>query len=557
MKTFFLLIFFLCIFSSVISMEKNAESKTSSISLVCKNGCQLKLTDKKLVEPFLGSPVIFNMKKFCENNCKEYNKDHLIWKTPDFSIDEVQNVPRIVGAHNSKKQCIQNFVSQSPIHKSIDCFRVIDYFGFDKEMLRLGFFLIADKLRMQSASLLVNDQKLQNSLAFLPNEVSNMAARCLPNYVIQFLSCQLPSKPTVECKEENKLLVQTKTTCEVDSDHILVGMADGTIILQNIKTNEEIKRLKKHSVGIQMLQKINQHYFLSRALNGELKIWDIATEKTYPFEGVHEEDPSINAKVFCIENGYLYACLFDSNNLMRYSLKALEEGYVALNIDKIRYNGCGINVSDDGRLVALYTTEDPFVQIYNAENCKLISKLLIKDGATIRKVFFMPSSVKLLIQTPKSIQLWDLNDTKRLNKFELPHIDFSSFFTITSDSRYLFTTDTSCGYSSTLCMWDIESGLHIKEFLLPDLMLRKLYISKDNKKVIAETDEKKYCFIIKDEWIEKGMRLEDILLLKIIQSIDISLQDLEAARNLLAQRRNYLPKKVVELFQKRMPLLFQ
>ncbi len=253
-----------------------------------------------------------------------------------------------------------------------------------------------------------------------------------------------------ETSLKNSLRFSLKTAFTTDNNYIINSFIDSTIRIWDIKNATQ----KAFFTGdnyfysrVDMALNANVFYIATASFKGNLKILAIEDGKVeVKFEKKYSE--SINYCKYSYSGKYLAVSISRGIQIL--------DGKTGEFIKKIAsdtYSVKPIIFHPNGKIIA-YKHADGII-LYDIVEEEVILKLTDHEVSGIQAIEFSPDGKFLVLATQRddTIVLWDINNGKKLQKFE-GHNDFVFSLKFDKDQQYIF----SGGRDKTIRKWDIKTG---------------------------------------------------------------------------------------------------
>ncbi|NVN99085.1 MAG: caspase family protein, partial [Geobacteraceae bacterium] len=266
-----------------------------------------------------------------------------------------------------------------------------------------------------------------------------------------------------------------------DGQTALLGGSDEIFRLVNLTTGTELLAFKGETGGEDRLVTFSPtgRTVLTGGWNDYLKLWDLVTGK---------ELRSIKGAVppFAFVDEQTVLSRSRDNTLILWDLTTGKE-LQTFNGNRERITS--IAITQDGR--AALTGSYAELKLWNLKSGQELSTF---KGRELwgRKVTFTQDAKKFLTATNNNIKLWDVATGNELRSFKVfPRVvdrteNYVSCFAISPDERTVLSGDKS----STLKLWDLNSGELIRTFDGHSEEIYSVAISRDNKTALSSSKDK-------------------------------------------------------------------
>lgn len=248
-----------------------------------------------------------------------------------------------------------------------------------------------------------------------------------------------------------------------DGQTLISGSYDHTVKMWNLKNGKLIRTLDGHKDGVNdvIISPDGQLFFTAGGTaepntNKVIKVWSMKTKKL--LRTLKGHSLGVTSLTITPDGKTLVSASYDKT----IKLWNPQTGKLIRTLTGHRSPVRSIAINPDGKTLAsgggsLKGNSDKTVKLWNLETGKLINSI---DGNTnvISFIGFTPDAKYLVNATDPKINVWDWNNGKLINRFNVSDIESVTSVTLGKEGKSIVTTTLD----GAVTIWDLNSGKAIK-----------------------------------------------------------------------------------------------
>ncbi|KAF3190661.1 hypothetical protein TWF788_008182 [Orbilia oligospora] len=362
----------------------------------------------------------------------------------------------------------------SLIGKLAECVRLIDVLSSitdEKEGSEAGRFLYDAKRFLLLNWRLIDRTPLQlysSALIFSP-DTSVLRAK-FRNRIPQEIRVSARISPSwgVELQRMEVYLWVESVAFSPDDTWLASFRRDGTIIIWDAVTGEEIKRLEGQSYSVpKFFFSFDGRRLVSASNDGEIVHWDVATgEEMKRLEGDRNK-----MVVFSVDGKQLATVSFSGTITFWDMVTGEEVKQLKIGIWEVQV----ATLSPDGRWLAL--SKHGMVGLWNAATGEEVRRL---DDSGVEAMAFSSDSERLICWTGRTVQVWNTVTGREVKRLKV-NGDLGYVMAFSFDRKWLALGSSS----GTVKLWSVETGEEVQQLKGHSGEINAVAFSADGKRLAS------------------------------------------------------------------------
>jgi WD40 repeat protein len=200
------------------------------------------------------------------------------------------------------------------------------------------------------------------------------------------------------------------------TDHLAIGLDDGTIVLRHLATRAEVARLEKHSVAVSAIAFAGGgRRLVSSYLDGMIKVWEPTTAGTWTCRRNIETEPpagsSLHLHIALTFDGQQLASL--SSNVATVSLWNLADGTQTAQFHgRVEERFEGLALSPDGKLLTTCCVVNgtSSLLVWDVATQKIKQRVDLDVGQAVSPLVFSEDNCLLFVKWPHGFAIFDTSN---------------------------------------------------------------------------------------------------------------------------------------------------